>query len=106
MEAGRTHDREMTRTRATPRLQLGLRELIALVACCGTLLWAGLTCWQSQPLNAWTRSLRYGDPEQRKTAAWELGHAHPSAIEASLAPLVAALRDPDVEVRATAARSL
>jgi HEAT repeat protein len=95
--------RESRRTLA-PR---SVSSLIALVACFGLVLWAVRLVWErQQPELAALRELNSPTPSDRVHALRELGqfgHEDPGAL---IAPLIAALKDPDTAVRVRAADAL
>jgi HEAT repeat protein len=81
--------------------------LTVLVACCGILLWAGRSLWESQhPAIAAARGLRAKSPAARLNAIRELTDLGIRDSTVAIAPLIAALEDPAAEVRVAAAEAL
>jgi HEAT repeat protein len=97
--------------RRNRRLQIGMLPLMLLVACCGVLLWVSRTAWENRDLDhyliqASVRSLQSRDAGERLSAARDLGRLGASAQEVAVPALIAALKDPDGDVRAAAAGGL
>src|SRR5438309_9925485 len=85
------------------RLQTGVRGLIVVVACCGVIMWAARSLWEGQhPSIAAARGLRSRDPSDRARAARELAAAGEVEPGLAIPPLIAALGDPEAEVRVAA----
>src|SRR5262249_25720126 len=95
------------RARNSRRLQTGVRGLIVVVACCGVITWAARTVWESQhPAIAAARGLGSPKPSDRARAARELMATGVNEPGLATLPLIAALGDPEAEVRAAAADAL
>ncbi len=94
-------------SRTSRRLQIGVRGLIAIVACCGALAWSGRTLWESQhPSAAASRQLLYGTPMQCATAVRELMQIGMKNPDPALPPLISALGDASAEIRVATAEAL
>src|SRR5579883_3275751 len=93
------------------RLQIGMLPLMLLVACCGVLLWLARTAWENRDLDhslmaASVRALQSRDAAERLSAARDLGRLGASARDVAVPALIAALQDPEAEVRVAAAVGL
>jgi HEAT repeat protein len=85
--------------------------LMLLVACCGVLLWLARTAWENRDLDhslmeASVLALQSRDAVERLSAARDLGRLGASARDVAVPALLAALRDPNGDVRAAAALGL
>jgi HEAT repeat protein len=101
----------MSESAASPprsrRLQTSVRTLIALVACCGVLLWAARIAWESQhPAIAAAQRLKARSAFERVEATRQLGQLGLGDASEAIPPLIAALNDADPEVRVAAAEAL
>jgi HEAT repeat protein len=97
------------------RLQTNVRALIALVACCGAILWAWRNVSQNNdPVRAEVRSiqnraigaLQSGKPADRLAAIVELERLWSADSSIAIAPLIAAIDDPETSVRLAAIEAL
>src|SRR5690349_6023316 len=77
------------------RVRLSVRTLLALVACCASLLWAWKTVEEADPTTRLVRQLRRGDTAARRGAAEELGGQPVESFGLAAPALAAALRDGD-----------
>jgi len=88
-------------------LQTGVRTLIALVATCGITFWAAQYFWESQhPAHSAARGLQARSPSERVNAARLLVQAGIGDTGIAIPPLIAALEDPEGEVRVAACEAL
>jgi HEAT repeat protein len=84
-----------------------VRGLIVAVACCGVITWAARSVWEGQhPTIAAARGLGSPKPSDRARAARELMATGVGEPGRATPPLIAALGDPEAEVRAVAAEAL
>jgi HEAT repeat protein len=97
------------------RLQTGTRTLIALVACCGAILWAWRYASENNdPVRVEARSiqnraigaLKSGKPPERLLAIQELERLGHGDNSIAIPPLVGALEDPVAAVRVAAVEAL
>lgn len=89
------------------RWQLHVRECFALVACIAVLAWSARSLWENQSVTRVSaRSLQAHEAADRVTAAMRLGDRATAEPDVAIPSLTAVLRDPDPEVRSTAAQSL
>jgi HEAT repeat protein len=89
------------------RFQTGVRTLIVLVASCGVVLWAARYLWESQhPALAAARGLQARSPSERVYAIRELVQTGIGDTGIAIPHLIAALLDPDAEVRVAACEAL
>ena len=78
-----------------------------LVASFGVLFWAGRSVWESQhPAYGAARGLQARSPAERLSAIQQLQQIGVSETGIAIPPLVAALLDPEAEVRAAACDAL
>jgi NLR family CARD domain-containing protein 3 len=88
-------------------VRLRVLTLMAMVACCASLLWA----WrrvvrEPDPAFGLARALRDGDVERRRAAVVDLRQLPPELARSAVAALFLALRDADPVTRAEAASTL
>src|SRR5262245_30485925 len=97
------------------RLQTGVRTLLALVACCGAILWAWRNVKEnSDPVFVEARAiqrraigaLQSSKPAERLTAIQELERLGYGDGTIVIRPLIGALEDPETEVRFAAVNAL
>jgi HEAT repeat protein len=86
--------------------RVNLKTLLALVACCASLLWAWRSAQDADPTNKVVRTLRYGDVAGRREAAARLAACDGEEARRVVPALIQATADPDAQVRASAVRSL
>jgi HEAT repeat protein len=88
-------------------LQTGVRTLIVLVATCGVTFWAARYLWESQhPAYRVALGLQAGNPPERMNAIRLLVHVGIRDTAVAIPPLIAALSDPEPEVRVGACEAL
>jgi HEAT repeat protein len=101
--------------RLARRFQINVRVLIALVACCGMVLWAARVLWhQPDPVIAETRAqeqrairaLQSRDVSERLSAIRELAGIPYGESAVVMPPLIERLDDADADVRVLAASTL
>jgi HEAT repeat protein len=103
--------------KAGPRrwLRTDVRTLIAMVACCGVVLWAWRHLVENiDPVRLETRaiqkralaSLKSATPAERLTAIQDLERVRSEDISVGIGPLIGVLGDPDTRVRFAAIRAL
>jgi HEAT repeat protein len=100
--------------KAPRRVQLGLKNLLVLVAVCGLFAWAGWRIWANLDEDETARNfketlqqLRSKDPSERWRAAANLQIvSNARDIDPAVASLIVALGDQDSQVKITAARAL
>jgi HEAT repeat protein len=95
------------KSRSAKRFQIGVGGLIVAVACCGVVAWSARSLWESQhPVIDAARGLQSSDAAERVAAARQL--LPPGLLDPGRAipALVAALGDPEVQVRVAAAVTL
>ena len=102
---------KMSESKAEPKrgraLQTGVRTLIALVAACGVTFWAAQYLWERQhPAFSAARGLHASSASERVNAARLLVQAGIGDTAIAIPPLIAALTDPDAEVRVAACGAL
>jgi HEAT repeat protein len=91
----------------TDRFRFGIKGLMVLVASFALIAWAGVRIWDTLEGDELLRQIRSSDVAQRRSAAMRLGTEMPDRdIDDTMAALVWALGDKDVEVRSQAAASL
>jgi HEAT repeat protein len=97
------------------RFQTNVRTLVALVACCGVILWAARRLWENyDPVRIEVRSiqnraiaaLRSGKSADRVDAVHELQRLSGGDRAVAISSLIGALEDPETEVRVAAAEAL
>src|SRR5690348_9050497 len=89
----------------------GIRSLVLLIVSCGALFWMARVIWENRDLDHYVarssvQALRSRDAAERLAGARDLGRLGSSAREVAVPALIAALKDSDANVRATAAESL
>jgi HEAT repeat protein len=95
------------RPKGAGRFQTGVRGLIVAVACCGVISWAARSARETlHPALAEARRLRSSNPSDRVEAARRLDPLGMVDPGRAIPPLIAALRDPEAEVRIEACKSL
>jgi len=89
------------------RLQTGVRTLIVLVATCAVTCWAARFLWESQhPAYGAARGLQARSPSERVNATRLLVQVGIGDNGVAIPPLIAALTDPETEVRVAACEAL
>ncbi len=97
------------------RSQTGVRTLVALIACCGLILWAWRYLAENgDPVRLETRaiqkraiqSLQSDMPGERVAAIQDLERLHSGDSSSAVPPLIGALADQDASVRLAAAEAL
>jgi HEAT repeat protein len=89
------------------QFQTGVRTLIVLVASCGIIIWAARSLWESQhPAYGVALGLHAGNPSERVNAIRLLVQAGLVDTGVAIPPLIAALSDPEPEVRIGACEAL
>ena len=89
------------------RLQTGILTLIVLVASCAVLFWAARSVWESQhPAYAAARGLQARGASERVNATRLLVNSGVGETAIAIPPLIAALNDPEAEVRVAACEAL
>jgi HEAT repeat protein len=84
-----------------------MRGLIVAVACCAVIAWSARSLWETwHPAVAVARGLRSDDAARRARATRELMSAGETDPGRAIPPLIEALGDPDVQVRAAAIEAL
>ena len=88
-------------------LQTGVRTLIVLVATCGVTFWAARYLWESQhPAYGVAQGLKAGNVSERVNATRLLVNVGIGDTAIAIPPLIAALTDPEAEVRVAACEAL
>ena len=88
-------------------LQTGVRTLIVLVATCGVTFWAARHLWESQhPALGAASGLKDRSPSERVNATRLLAHLGIGDTAVAIPPLIAALSDPEAQVRVAACEAL
>jgi HEAT repeat protein len=91
----------------TRRSRSGVRGLLVVIACCGVLMWATRTLWDSQhPAIAAARGLEARQASSRIAAIRHLASVGTDDSIIAIPPLIARLGDTDADVRAAAADAL
>jgi HEAT repeat protein len=89
------------------RSRSGVRGLLVVIACCGVLMWATRTLWDSQhPAIAAGRGLEARQASSRIAAIRHLASVGTDDSIIAIPPLIARLGDTDADVRAAAADAL
>jgi HEAT repeat protein len=89
------------------RLQTGISTLIVLVASCAVIFWAARSVWESQhPAYAAARGLQARGASERVNATRLLVNSGVGETAIAIPPLIAALNDPEAEVRVAACEAL
>jgi HEAT repeat protein len=97
------------------RFQTSVWTLVALVACCGVILWAARRLWENyDPVRVEARSiqnraiaaLRSRKSADRVGAVHELQRLNGGDLAVAMSSLIRALEDPETEVRVAAAEAL
>jgi HEAT repeat protein len=89
------------------RSRSGVRGLLVVIACCGVLMWATRSLWDSQhPAIAAARGLEARQASSRIAAIRHLASVGTDDSIIAIPPLIARLGDTDADVRAAAADGL
>jgi HEAT repeat protein len=94
-------------TKKGRRYQVGVMTLIVLVASCSVILWAARSLWESQhPAYGAARGLHARSPSERVNAIRLTGQLGIGDATVAIPLLIAALTDPEPEVRVAACEAL
>jgi HEAT repeat protein len=89
------------------RMQTGVRSLIAMVGCCGIVFWAARHLWENgHPALVAARGLTAGSASERIDAIRLIVEVGVQDSGVAIPALIAALADPEVEIRVEAADAL